>query len=323
MIKQDPAQTRNAGTTRGLLVAAQLALSLMLLVGAGLMARAFVGMRSLPLGFDPSRAVTMQVALQVQRFNAGSLEEAKLKRLEFYHALANSAREIPGVEQAGIGLFVPMSGGPMAMQFALGPDQPARPAVSAIALAGFLEALRVPLVAGRYFTPEEDNRPVAIVDRQLADEVWPRQSAVGRRLLILRTTGEPTWVDVVGVVNHVQLDGLRASRMPEIFVTYATRQYTGLNIVVRGANPLSLVPAVRLPCSGSALAGRCTASGCSRSTSLTRRPTRGSRSSSSGCSRCWRLCSPRLASTASPPTPPLGAPAKSPCVWRSARTGAG
>ena len=66
----------------------------------------------------------------------------------------------------------------------------------------------MPLVAGRYFTPEEDNRPVAIVDRQLADEVWPHQSAVGRRLLILRTAGEPTWVDVVGVVNHVQLDGV-------------------------------------------------------------------------------------------------------------------
>jgi ABC-type antimicrobial peptide transport system permease subunit len=63
-------------------------------------------------------------------------------------------------------------------------------------------------------------------------------------LQILRTVGEPTWVDVVGVVNHVQLDGLRASRMPEIFVTYGTRQYTGLNIVVRGENPLSLVPAV-------------------------------------------------------------------------------
>jgi putative ABC transport system permease protein len=244
MIKQDPAQTRNAGTTRGVLVAAQLALSLMLLVGAGLMARAFVSMRTLPLGFDPSRAVTLQVALQVQRFNVGTLEESKLKRLEFYHALADSARQIPGVEQVGIGLFVPMSDGPMTMQFALGPDQPARSAVSAIALAGFLESLRVPLVAGRYFTPDEDNRPVAIVDRQLADEVWPHQSAVGRRLQILRTVGEPTWVDVVGVVNHVQLDGLRASRMPEIFVTYGTRQYTGLNIVVRGENPLSLVPAV-------------------------------------------------------------------------------
>ncbi|HET9011955.1 MAG TPA: ABC transporter permease, partial [Gemmatimonadaceae bacterium] len=244
MIKQDPAQARHAGTTRGLLVAAQLALSLMLLVGAGLMARAFVSMRSQPLGFDPSRALTMQIALQVQRFNAGSLEEAKQKRLAFYHALADSTRQIPGVEQVGIGLFVPMSDGPMTMQFSLGPDQPARPAVGAIALAGFLEALRVPLLAGRYFTPEDDNRLVAIVDRQLADEVWPRESALGRRMLLLRTTGEPTPVDIVGVVNHVQLDGLRARSLPEIFVTYATRQYTGLNIVVRGANPMALAPAV-------------------------------------------------------------------------------
>ena len=244
MIKQDPAQTRSAGTTRGFLVAAQLALSLMLLVGAGLMARAFVSMRTLPLGFDPSRALTMQVALQVQRFNVGTPAEAKLRRLEFYQALTNSVRQIPGVEQVGLGLFVPMSGGPMTTRFSLGPNQPARPAITAIAMAGFLETLRVPLVAGRYFTPEEDNRPVAIVDRLLADEMWPHQSAVGRRLQILPTTGEPTWVDIVGVVSHVQLDGLRAGRMPEIFVTYATRPYTGLSIVVRGPNPMSLAPAV-------------------------------------------------------------------------------
>jgi predicted permease len=167
-----------------------------------------------------------------------------VKRLEFYHALTDSVRQIPGVEQAGLGLFVPMSGGPMTTRFSLGPDQPERPAISVIALAGFLETLRVPLVAGRYFTPEEDNRPVAIVDRQLADEVWPHQAAVGQRLQILRTVGEPVWVDIIGVVNHVQLDGPRAGRMPEVFVTYATRQYAGLNIVVRGANPMALAPAV-------------------------------------------------------------------------------
>ena len=243
MLKQDPASTRSAGMTRGLLVAAQLALSLMLLVGAGLMARAFVSMRTLPLGFDPGRALTMQVALQGQRFS-GTLEESKVKRLAFYHALAESAREIPGVESVGIGLFVPMSDGPITMNFSLGPNQPQRVAIGAIALAGFLESLRVPLVAGRYFRPEEDNRPAAIVDRQLADEMWPGQSPVGRRLLIHRTVGEPQWVDVVGVVSHVQLDGLRSRRMPEIFVTYATRQYGGLSIVVRGANPAALAPAV-------------------------------------------------------------------------------
>src|SRR4029077_20121866 len=117
LMKQDPAASRRPGATRGILMSAQLALSLVLLVGAGLMGRAFISLRSVPLGFDPDRAMTMNVQLQVQRFNAGDVEASKLKRLAFYHELADSARRIPGVEQAGVGLFVPMSGGPIALRY--------------------------------------------------------------------------------------------------------------------------------------------------------------------------------------------------------------
>jgi predicted permease len=250
MMKQDPASTRGSGMTRGLLMAAQLALSLVLLMGAALMGRAFISMRSVPLGFDPSRVITMNVHLQVQRFNGDSadeskrLEESKRKRLAFYHELLDSTRRIPGVESAGLGLFVPLSGGPITLRYSTGPDQPQLPATGAIALAGFLETLKVPLVAGRYFTIDDDNRPVVIVDQLLADQTWARQQAVGQRLLIARTVGPSTWADVVGVVPHVQLEGLRSRPSPEVFMTYATRQYSDLNIVVRGANPMALVPAV-------------------------------------------------------------------------------
>lgn len=243
MMKEDPAATRHASTTRGLLVAAQLALSLVLLVGAGLMARAFIGMRSVPLGFDPSHAMTMNVHLQVQRFSSGDLEQSRLKRLAFYRALADATRRLAGVEQVGIGLFVPLSGGPLPLQYSSGPRAPLHPAASVIALAGFLESLRVPLVSGRYFSIDDDNRPVAIVDQQLADAMWPHESPIGRRLLLVSTTRQ-TWVEVAGVVAHVQLEGIRSRGLPEIFVTYATRQYTDLNIVVRAANPMALVPAV-------------------------------------------------------------------------------
>ena len=82
----------------------------MLLVGAGLMARAFINLRSVPLGFQPSDVATMNVQLQVQKFNVGDLEASRLKRLAFYHELTEAVRRIPGVEQAGLGLFVPMSG---------------------------------------------------------------------------------------------------------------------------------------------------------------------------------------------------------------------
>ena len=243
MMKEDPAVTRHASTTRGLLVAAQLALSLVLLVGAGLMARAFIQMRSVPLGFDPSRAVTMNVHLQVQRFSSGDLEQSRLKRLAFYHELARSAKDIAGVEQVGIGLFVPFGGGPLPLRYSTGAGDLQHPAASVIALAGFLESLRIPLLSGRYFTVDDDNRPVAIVDRDLADEMWPHRSAIGQRLL-LSSSITSTWADVVGVVPHVQLDGLRSRGLPEVFVSYAIRQYSGLNIVVRGPNPMALVPAV-------------------------------------------------------------------------------
>lgn len=243
MLKNDPALARGAATTRGLLVAGQLALSLVLLVGAGLMTRAFVSLRSVPLGFDPRQAMTMNVELQVQRFNMGSIEESWLKRLAFYHALSQSVQQIPGVERTGIGLFVPLTGGPITERFSRGPNQPESPAYGAIALAGFLESLRVPLVAGRYFTIEDDKRLVIIVDRQLADEMWPRESALGKRLLLVSALRQQ-WVEVVGVVAHVQMDGVRSRGLPEIFMTYAARQYSDLSLVVRAPNALSLVPAI-------------------------------------------------------------------------------
>jgi len=71
------------------------------------------------------------------------------------------------------------------------------------------------------------------------------QVAVGRRLLLLRTAGPPTWAEVVGVVEHVQMDQPRSKAQPELFVTYAIRQYSDLNIVYRAANATALVPAVR------------------------------------------------------------------------------
>jgi predicted permease len=245
MMKADPTASPRSGATRGLLVAAQLGLSLMLLVGAGLMARAFINLQSVPLGFQPSHVMTMNVQLQVQAFNTGDLETARLKRLAFYHQLADSVRAIPGVDQAGVGLFVPMSGGPIPIRYTLGPGGAESTASSVIALSGFLETLKVPLVAGRYFTADDDSRHVVIVDRQFADRVWPHESALGRRLTLLQTGGASAWAEVVGVVEHVQLDTPRSAPQPELFVTPALRQYVALNIVFRAANALALVPEVQ------------------------------------------------------------------------------
>src|SRR5258706_11937880 len=101
MLKQDPAASRSTGTMRGLLVASQLALSLVLLVGAGLMARAFVSLRFVPLGFDSSQVATMYVSLQAGRFCTGTIEEARARRVVFSPQLLQSARNIPTLPRNG------------------------------------------------------------------------------------------------------------------------------------------------------------------------------------------------------------------------------
>lgn len=246
-LKQSTSAPLGARTTRGVLVAAQLALSLVLLVGAGLMARAFINMRLVPLGFEPHDALTMNVGLNGAQFNGGTLAEARERRLAFYHQLYDALRSLPGVQQVGVGLPVPLGGPPLTQRVAVDAASPELPADGAIALAGYLESLHVPLVAGRSFGRDDDNRPVAIIDEHLAGELWPGappQAAIGRRLLFKTAIGQQ-WDEVIGVVRHVQMRGLREAELPQIWMTYGTRSYAALSLVIRGAQPDALVESVR------------------------------------------------------------------------------
>lgn len=217
-LKQDAPTWQNTRVTRGSLIAAQLALSLILLAGFGVVARAFVNLRAVPMGFEPAGVATLSVSLDGQRFNNGTLDEARLGRLAFYRQLRSAARELPGVQQFGAGFPLPMSNVSMVQPFVVQPGQPQRMADGVIALAGYLETLQVPLVEGRYFTTEDDNRPVIIIDEGLARELWPSQSAIGRQLQIVTISGSLPR-EVVGVVGHVQFQGLRQAGMPQIWMT--------------------------------------------------------------------------------------------------------
>ena len=122
-MQQTPAalnRTRHVATRDDrsrLLAAGQLALRSGV-IGAGLMGRAFVSLRFVPLGFEPDRALTMTIALQGQRFNRGTLDEAKAMRLAFYRSLTDAVRQIPGVELAGVGFPLPLSGTSLMQRFA-------------------------------------------------------------------------------------------------------------------------------------------------------------------------------------------------------------
>lgn len=243
-LKHDAASWASARITRGAMVAAQLALSLVLLAGFGLVARAFLNLRSVPLGFDPARTATMYVSINGQRFGTGTIEEARRRRLEFYGELRTSVRALPGVEQFGVGFPSPMSDITIVQPFVTAPGEAERTAEGVVAFEGFLETLQVPLVEGRLFTAIDHDRPVIIIDEQLARELWPGQSAIGRTLHIIRFDRQLLPREIVGVVRHLQTQGLRSTGLPQIWMTYATRSPAQLNAVVRAEAPLTLMPAI-------------------------------------------------------------------------------
>ena len=244
-LKQDPASSRSAGVVRGALAAGQLALSLVLLIGAGLMGRAFVSLRGVPLGFDADQALTMSIALHGQRFNPGTWEQARDVRREFYQRLTATIREIPGVEEVGVGFPLPLTGMTMVQRFTAGPGEVERQAEAVIAFSGYFEALRVPLIEGRHFTAADDSQRVVIVDERLAREIWPGRSPIGQRLSLLSAISPPSSVEVVGVARHTQTQGLRSPGLPQIWMTYVSKSYSGLQLVVRGPNPAAYIGPVK------------------------------------------------------------------------------
>jgi putative ABC transport system permease protein len=217
MLKQDRSGSASARRTRALLVASQLAVSLVLLVGAGLFARTFLNMRRVPLGFDPSHLVTMRIDLPPMRFTAVEQREA------FYAAAGAASSEVPGVDAVAFGFPIPLSGRTYPQRFSLGPGEQERVAPAIVALPGYAELLGVPLRAGRYFQREDEvHGPVAalMLDERLAAQIFGGRSAVGTRLLLSPSSRTPIWGEVVGVVGHMQVDDLRHDARPQLWVSF-------------------------------------------------------------------------------------------------------
>ena len=242
MLKQDPSSSRGAAATRGLLVAAQLALSLVLLVGAGLMVRAFVSLRQVPIGFDPSHVMTMSAELDRSM-------SAPEPRLAFFNSAAEAVRAVPGVTQAGLGLPIPLSTTRLTQRYARNENAPEQVATGLIALPGFLETLRVGVREGRSFAASDNapGRSVVLIDDRLASSLWPGQPAVGQRLLLGAATAPREWAEVVGVVDHLQLHDVRSSdQRPQIWSTYRARPFYSLSVVARTAgDPRALAGSIK------------------------------------------------------------------------------
>jgi predicted permease len=233
---------------RRLLVAGELALSLILLVGSGLLLRSFAQLQRVPPGFAPDGVLTFELSLAGTKYPNGSVAVDAFRRLwERFDAL-------PGAVASGGITSLPLSGyfawGPITIQGHTPPGgQDFINADQRVAGGRYFEAMRVPLVEGRYFT-EADRaglERVVIVDERLAREYWPNASAVGKRL---RTgpvsSGSTNWMTIVGVVGRVKQYGLDSDGRIAIYLPQTQAPARSVYVAIRTTrDPASIVPAVR------------------------------------------------------------------------------
>jgi predicted permease len=239
------------GGMRRLFVVAELALCVLVLVAAGLLVRSFARVQQVSPGFDASGVLTLELTMSGRKYtDAGRVYET-------YRQLWDQLREVPGVTAAGGVTALPLS-----QMFAWGPitveGRPVTPEEKFInvdqrTVAGdYFAAMEIPLVLGRFFTDEDtrETPPVVVVDERMAEQLWPGQDPIGKRI---RTGGfdvrpDTPWMTVIGVAGRVRQYTLDGDE-PRIamYHWHKQRPSRALNVVMRTAtsDPAGLAPAAR------------------------------------------------------------------------------
>ncbi|HET7462941.1 MAG TPA: ABC transporter permease [Longimicrobium sp.] len=235
-----------AGRLQASLVVAQLALSVVLLVGATLMIRSFMALHTVNPGFQAGGVLTLQTSLQGPRYEGDSTVARS------YGQMLDRIRALPGVKGAAAVSSLPVADCCASSTFyPEGKDYPAGGAPEALSNAatpGYFATMRIPLVAGREFG--EGDRPgapnVAIVNRVLAERIWPGENPVGRRFRF--GANDSTWFTVVGVAREVKYNKLNEEDLPQLYLPHAQHPWRTLSLVVRtSGDPAALAPAALAP----------------------------------------------------------------------------
>jgi putative ABC transport system permease protein len=209
---------RERHRAKNLLVVAQMALALVLLVCSGLMVRSFWRLRHVDPGLEPRGVLTARLALPETEYP----DEAANAR--FTNALLERVRALPGVVEAGTVTLLPLTGGGSNSahtfeDFPLPPD--AVPPIIAVRFATpeYFRAMGIPLLAGRTFRPVDPARPTdeIVVSAALAERFWPGKSALGRRIMQGLPQEERVWSTIVGVVGSVRDEGLHEKPSEAIY----------------------------------------------------------------------------------------------------------
>lgn len=227
-------------------VIVEVALSLVLLIGAGLMVRSFVELTNVSPGFEPAGVITFTATPPF-----GTYPQA-VDRANFSAELQRRLEALPGVERAATAFPLPLSGnlfnGRYGTEEALTDPEAFGQAAYRAVTPGYFEAMGTRLLAGRTFSEADqaDSTTVVVVDEKLAEILWPDDSAIGKRFLIRAVTQEPDWVEVIGVVEHQRAETLAAEGSETVYLTDRyVGSFGGTWTVKAGVDPAGLMGAIR------------------------------------------------------------------------------
>jgi predicted permease len=227
---------------RNLLVIAEIALSLVLLIGAGLLIRSFLSVQRVEPGFVAQNVLSLRMSV------AGTAYAEESRRLSFYQQLLSRVRQMPGVESAGSTSVLPLSGsiswGSITIEgYTPASGQSSIQADGRTVGVGYFETMKIPLVSGRFFTEQDtkDSMKVAIIDEKMARQYWSDTDPIGKRF----KWGGPDWLVVVGVVGGVKQYALDTDSRVAFYMPHQQNLSGTMYVVVRTtADPMSLAAAV-------------------------------------------------------------------------------
>ncbi|HUI40364.1 MAG TPA: ABC transporter permease [Terriglobia bacterium] len=237
--------SRGRQRLRGALVAGELALALVLLVGAGLFLKSLSRIQEVNTGFDPHGVMTAALVLPDSQYKDDD------KQIAFYRSVLDRLTASPGVRSAAFVAPLPFSGQNWSASFNVegrveGPGDPGPHGNVRFVTPGYFATLGIPLREGRYFTDQDrkGGAPVVLIDENLARQYWPGQDPVGKRL---RQGSRSPWATIVGVVGHINHDALVGESGKGVYY-YPLFQVSGTEAFVAAktsGDPAALAGAIR------------------------------------------------------------------------------
>jgi putative ABC transport system permease protein len=230
---------------RGLLVVFEIALSLMLLVGAGLLIKSFERLRDINPGFNPERVLTMSIALPDSKYAEPE------RQAIFFQELIKRAATLPGVESAALIEPLPLSGNHSTTSFIIEGHAPLAPSDQLIANTraispDFFKAMSIPVIKGRTFTERDskDAPNVLVVNETLARRFFPGEDPIGKRATVYPFK---TPCEIVGIVGDVRHRSLDVEAEPEFYVSYLQSPQPFMSLVARSVSndPAQLTAAIQ------------------------------------------------------------------------------